>query len=61
MVIKSTRLRWAGYIARLEGGRSAFNILTGKHRENTHLGRPRRRCEDNIRMDFKEICLYTRN
>ena len=30
---------------------------TGKRR----LGRPRRRCEDNIRMDFKEICINTRN
>ena len=29
-VIKSRRLRWAGHIARMEEGRSAFNILTGK-------------------------------
>ena len=28
-VIKSRRLRWAGYIARMEEGRSAFKILTG--------------------------------
>ena len=29
-VIKSRRLRWAGHLARLEEGRSAFKILTGK-------------------------------
>ena len=28
-VIKSRRLRWAGHVARLEGARSAFKILTG--------------------------------
>ena len=28
-VIKSKRLRWAGHVARMEEGRSAFNILTG--------------------------------
>ena len=28
-VIKSRRLRWAGHVARIEEGRSAFKILTG--------------------------------
>jgi hypothetical protein len=28
-VIKSRRLRWAGYIARMEESRSAFKVLTG--------------------------------
>jgi hypothetical protein len=28
-VIKSRRLRRAGHVARMEGGRSAFKILTG--------------------------------
>ena len=28
-VIKSRILRWAGHVARMEEGRSAFNILTG--------------------------------
>ena len=31
-VIKSRRLRWAGHIAGMEEGRSAFKILTGKHK-----------------------------
>ena len=29
-VIKSRRLRWAGHVASMEEGRSAFKILTGK-------------------------------
>ena len=38
----------------MEEGRSAFKILTGKPRGKRHLGRPRRRWEDNIRMDLEE-------
>ena len=29
-VIESRRLRWTGHVARMEEGRSAFKILTGK-------------------------------
>ena len=50
-VIKSRRLRWAGHVARREEGRSAFKILTGI---------PRRRWEDSIRMDNKEISINTK-
>jgi hypothetical protein len=60
-VIKTRRLRWAGYVARMEEGRSAFKILTGKLTGKRHLGKPRRRWEDNIRMDLKEISINTRN
>ena len=45
----------------MEEGRSAFKILTGKPTGKRHLGRPRRRCEDNIRMDLKEIGVIARN
>ena len=54
-VITSIRLRWAGYVARREEGRSAFKILTGKPTGKRPLGRPRRRWEDNIRMELEEI------
>ena len=54
-VIKSRRLRWAWHVARMEEGRSAFKILTGKPTGKRPLGRPRRRWEDNIRMDLEEI------
>ena len=51
-VIKSRILRWAGYAARMEEGRSAFDISTGKSTGKRPLGSPMRRWEDNIIMDF---------
>ena len=42
-VIKSRRLKWAGNVARMEKGRSAFTILTNKPTGKIPLGRPRRR------------------
>ena len=52
-MIKSRRLRWVGHVARIEEGRSAFKILTGKPTGKRPLGRPRRRWTGNIRMDLK--------
>ena len=37
------------------GGRCAFKILTGTPAGKRPLGRPRRRWEDNIRMDLEEM------
>ena len=54
-MIKSRRLRWAGHVARMEEGRSAFKILTGKPTGKRPMGMPRRRWEDNIKMDLQEI------
>ena len=52
-VIKSRRLRWAGHVARMKEGRGAFKILTGTPTGKKPLGRPRRKWEDNIRIDLK--------
>ena len=60
-MIKSTRLRWADHVARMEEGRSVFKILPGAPAGKRTLGRPRRRWEDNIRMDFKEMGINTKN
>ena len=60
-VIKSRRLRWAGHVAGMEEGRSAFKILTGKPTGKRPLGRPRHRWEDNIRMDLEEIGINVGN
>ena len=43
------------------GSRSAFKILTGKPTGKRPLGRPRRRWEDNIRMDLEEIGINVGN
>jgi hypothetical protein len=50
-VIKSMRLRWAGHVARMEEGRRV--LKKGTPTAKRPLGRPRRRWEDNIRMDLK--------
>jgi hypothetical protein len=47
--------------ARMQEGRGAFKILTGKPSGKRSLGRPRRRWEDNITMGLKEIGINTRN
>ena len=60
-MIKSRRLRWVGRVARMEEGRSAFKILTGKPTGKRPLGRPRRRWEHNIRMDLEEIGINAGN
>ena len=56
----SRKLRWAGIVARMEEGRSAFNILTGIPIGKRPLGRPKRRWEDNIIMELKEKDINTR-
>ena len=60
-VIKSRRLIWAGYVARMEEGRNTFKILTGKPTGKRPLGRPRRRWEDNIRMELEVIGIDVAN
>ena len=45
-VVKSRRLRWADYVARMEEGRCTFNILTGKTPKKRLPGRPRCKWEN---------------
>ena len=45
----------------MEEGRSASKILTGKPTEKGPLGSPRRRWDDNIRIDLKEISINAGN
>ena len=45
----------------MEENRSAFKILTGKPTGKIRLWRPRRRWEDNIRMDLEEIGINAGN
>jgi hypothetical protein len=56
-VIKARRIRWAGHVARMGEVRGAYNILVGKPEWRRPLARPRRRWEDNIKMDLGEIGL----
>jgi hypothetical protein len=54
-MIRSRRMRWAGYVARIGERRSAYNILVGKPEGKGPLGRPRCRWVDNIKIDLREI------
>jgi hypothetical protein len=49
-----SRMRWAGHVTRM-GRRGTNRILVGKPERKRPLGRPRRRWEDDIRMDLREI------
>ncbi|KAJ4427651.1 hypothetical protein ANN_25299 [Periplaneta americana] len=52
--IKSRRLRWAGHVFMGES-RNAYRVLVGRPAGKRPLGRPRRRWEDNIKMDLREV------
>jgi hypothetical protein len=52
-VIKSRRMRRAGHVARMGEKRSAYRILVRRPEGRRPLGRPRRRWEDNIKMDLQ--------
>jgi hypothetical protein len=52
---KSRGMRWAGHVAHMGEMRNAYKILVVKPEGNRLLGRPRCRCEENIKMDLVEI------
>jgi hypothetical protein len=54
-VIKSRKVDWTGYVARMGEMRSAYKISVRKPGGKRQLGRPRCRWDDNIRMDIREI------
>jgi hypothetical protein len=51
-VIISRRMRWAGHVARMGERRGVYRILVGKPERKRPMGRPRRRWEDNIKMNL---------
>jgi hypothetical protein len=55
--VRSRRMRWAGHVARMGEERKVYRVLVGKPEGKSPLGRPRRRWEDGIRMDLREIGL----
>jgi hypothetical protein len=54
-MIKARRMRQAGHVARMWEKRDAYRILMGKPEGKRSLGRPRRRWEDNIKMNLREL------
>jgi hypothetical protein len=54
-VMKSRRMWWAEHLARRGEGRVVYRVLVGSPEGKRQVGRPRRRWEDNIKMDLREM------
>ena len=48
-------MRWAGHVARMRERRGVYRVLVGEPEGKRPLWRPRRRWEDNIKMDLQEV------
>jgi hypothetical protein len=46
---------WAGHVARMGERRGAYRVLVGKPEGRRPLGRPRHRCEDNTKIDLRQV------
>jgi hypothetical protein len=53
--IKSRRMRWAGHVARMGGGRNVCGVLVGKPEGKGQLERPSRRWEDGIKRTLGRL------
>jgi len=51
----SRRIRWAGHVPRMEEKGGVYRILVGELVEKRPFGRPKRRWENNIKMDLQEV------
>jgi hypothetical protein len=54
-VIKLRKMMWEGHVARTAEGRGIYRVLVGMPEGRRPLGRLRRRWEDNIKLDLREI------
>jgi hypothetical protein len=55
MVLKSREIRWAGHVARMGDRRGAYRVFIARPEGKKPLGRPRRRWENNIKKDLKDV------
>jgi hypothetical protein len=53
-MIKSRRMRWAGHVEQIKK-MNEYTVLVRNTEGKISLGRPRRRWEDIIKMDLREI------
>ena len=52
---KSRRINWERHVARVGESRAVYRVLVGELEEKRTLGRPRRKWEDNMKMDLQEV------
>ena len=55
LVNKSRRLRWAGHVGGMGERSNAYKVSVGKPKRKRPLGKPRRRWQDNVKMDLLEV------
>jgi len=53
--MKSRRMSWAGYVARMGEEREVYRVLVVKPEGRRPLGKPRRRWVDSIKMDLQDV------
>jgi hypothetical protein len=51
-------MRWVEHVACMGEERKLYKVLVGKPKGKRPLGRPRRRWEDGVRMDLREIGVW---
>jgi hypothetical protein len=49
------RIRWAQYVACMGKRRGAYGVLAVKPKRKRPLGRLMHTCEDNVKMDLREL------
>jgi hypothetical protein len=54
-IIKSRRRRWAGHVARMGEKRNVYGLLVGEPDGKRQLRKPRRKREDNIKVNLAEM------
>jgi hypothetical protein len=55
MQIKSRRMGWVGHVACMGMEIKVYRVLVGKPEGKNALGRPRRRWNNGLKIDLKEI------
>jgi hypothetical protein len=55
LVIKSTRMSWAGNVACIENRKGTYRVSVVRPDVKRPLGRPWHRWNDNIKMDLQEM------
>ncbi|KAJ4451229.1 hypothetical protein ANN_02689 [Periplaneta americana] len=55
LFLQSEEAKMGGHVARMGESRNADRVLVGRPEEKIPLGRLRRRWEDNIKMDLREV------
>jgi hypothetical protein len=54
-IMKSSRMKWAGHVARMGEKRNAYRLLVGKPEEERPVEKPRRRWVDLVQVGWGDV------